>query len=56
MPISETMATIVMANGNSMDLAKQAQAEKINDLRQSGLNKVREGLTSLAELERVTKD
>jgi len=56
MPISQEMAKIVMENGNSLDLANQAKKEKINDLRESALNKVREGITSLAELERVTKD
>ncbi|PID49435.1 MAG: type IV-A pilus assembly ATPase PilB [Proteobacteria bacterium] len=56
MPISETMGRIVMEGGNSMNLADQAQKEGINDLRQSGIAKVREGITSLQELERVTKD
>lgn len=56
MPISQEMAKIVMENGNSLDLANQAKKENINDLRESALNKVREGITSLAELERVTKD
>jgi type IV pilus assembly protein PilB len=56
MPISETMAKLVMEGGNAIDLAEQAQVENICDLRQSGINKVRQGITSLAELERVTKD
>ncbi len=56
MPISETMSKIVMEGGNAIQLAEQAKIEKINTLRQSGLDKVRQGITSLAELERVTKD
>jgi len=36
--------------------SNQATKDNINDLRQSALQKVREGVTSLAELERVTKD
>jgi len=56
MPISSEMETMIMDGANSLELAKQAKKEDINDLRQSALNKVREGVTSLAELERVTKD
>lgn len=56
MPISSTMETMIMNGENSLELAKQARSEEINDLRQSALNKIREGITSLAELERVTKD
>ncbi|HFC92662.1 MAG TPA: type IV-A pilus assembly ATPase PilB [Leucothrix mucor] len=56
MPISETMAKMVMEGGNAIDLAEQAKKENILDLRQSGIEKVRQGITSLAELERVTKD
>ena len=56
MPISTEMETMIMNGDNSLQIAEQAQKENINDLRQSALNKVREGVTSLAELERVTKD
>ncbi|MCK5811029.1 MAG: type IV-A pilus assembly ATPase PilB [Cocleimonas sp.] len=56
MPISEVMAKMVMEGGNAIDLAEQAKKENVNDLRQSGIDKVRQGVTSLAELERVTKD
>jgi type IV pilus assembly protein PilB len=56
MPISQTMGRMVMDGGNSMDIADQAQKEGILDLRQSGLNKIRAGLTTLEEIERVTKD
>ncbi|MEZ5582411.1 MAG: type IV-A pilus assembly ATPase PilB [Candidatus Competibacteraceae bacterium] len=56
MPVSEEMGRLIMANGNSMQIADQAQREGIKDLRQAGLDKVRAGLTSLAEINRVTKD
>ena len=56
MPISTEMQTMIMNDANSLEIAIQAKKEKVKDLRQSGLTKVREGVTSLAELERVTKD
>ena len=56
MAISTEMETMIMEGQNSLELAIQAQKEGISDLRQSALTKVREGVTSLAELERVTKD
>ncbi len=56
MPISEEMERIIMKNGTAIDLADQAQREGIRDLRQSGLIKVRKGLTSLEEVEGVTNE
>jgi type IV pilus assembly protein PilB len=56
MPISSEMEIMIMNGANSLEIADQAIKEKVNDLRQSALQKVREGVTSLAELERVTKD
>ncbi|MDH5324281.1 MAG: type IV-A pilus assembly ATPase PilB [Gammaproteobacteria bacterium] len=56
MPLSEEMARIIMESGNVMHLAEQAQKEGINDLRQSGLLKVKQGVTSLEEVNRVTKE
>jgi len=56
MPISDKMRRVIMEGGNSIQLADQAQKEGINDLRQSGLIKVKNGLTSLEEINRVTKD
>lgn len=56
MPISTKMETMIMNGANSLEIAEQALKEGINDLRQSALSKVQEGITSLAELERVTKD
>jgi type IV pilus assembly protein PilB len=56
MKLSEEMGQIIMNNGNALDLAQQAQKEGVNDLRQSGLLKVIQGITSLEEVNRVTKD
>ncbi len=56
MPISEEIAHIIMTNGNSLDIAAQAQREGIRDLRQSGLIKVRLGVTSLTEVLATTND
>jgi type IV pilus assembly protein PilB len=56
MPVSETMGRIIMEGGNAMQLADQAQREKVADLRASGLKKVRQGITSLEEINRVTKE
>ncbi len=54
--ISEEMGTMIMENGNAIQLAEQAQKEGYPDLRASGLEKVRKGILSLEELNRVTKD
>jgi type IV pilus assembly protein PilB len=45
-----------MEGGNSLQLAEQAEAEGVYNLRQSGLRKVKQGITSLNELNRVTKE
>ena len=56
MPISEEMGKIIMSGGNAIDLAEQGQKENIPDLRQSALKKAKSGITSLEEINRVTKD
>jgi type IV pilus assembly protein PilB len=56
MPISEEIARIIMKGGNAIDIADQARKERIPDLRQSALKKAKDGLTSLEEINRVTKD
>ncbi|PWV61844.1 type IV-A pilus assembly ATPase PilB [Plasticicumulans acidivorans] len=56
MPISEEMGRIMMAGGNAIQLADQARKEGVRDLRESGLLKVRQGVTGLDEVNRVTKD
>lgn len=54
--LSEDMGRIIMEGGNAIELADQARKEGFNDLRRSGLNKVKQGLTSLEEVLRVTSD
>lgn len=56
MTLSEKMRMLILEGGNVMQLAAQAKAEGINDLRESGLNKVRMGITSIDEIDRVTKE
>jgi type IV pilus assembly protein PilB len=56
MKISDELNRIIMTNGNAIDIAKQAQREGIRDLRQSGLLKVRQGMTSLEEVEACTNE
>ncbi|MEN3372718.1 type IV-A pilus assembly ATPase PilB [Dechloromonas sp. ZS-1] len=50
MPISEEMQRLIMSGANAIDLAQQAKREGVKDLRESGLLKVRHGLTSLEEV------
>lgn len=52
--ITDAIGRIIMEDGNSIELADQARAEGFNNLRRSGLMKVMQGVTSLAECNRVT--
>ena len=56
MPITDDMRQLIMRNGNSIDIAEQAQREGVRNLRQSGLLKVKSGTTSLEEIEAVTNE
>ncbi|MGR4894269.1 type IV-A pilus assembly ATPase PilB [Stenotrophomonas sp. LARHCG68] len=56
MPMTDEIAAIVLQGGNAMDIADAAQKIGVNDLRQSALLKAAQGVTSLAEINRVTKD
>jgi len=56
MPMDDRMQAIVLAGGNALQIAEAAQQAGISDLRQSALLKVRNGITSLAEINRVTRD
>jgi type IV pilus assembly protein PilB len=56
LPISEEMTRILMKNGSVLDIAAQARAEGFRNLRQSGLGKVRLGVTSLEEIESITNE
>ncbi len=56
MPVSEKMGKIIMEGGTSIQLEEQATQEGVSNLRKSGLRKVMQGMISLNELNRVTKD
>ena len=56
MPVSDEMQRIIMKNGTSIDIADQARKEGVSDLRQSGLRKVKAGMTSLEEIESCTNE
>jgi type IV pilus assembly protein PilB len=56
MPISEEIQRIILTQGTAMDIAKQAKLEGVRDLRESGLVKVKAGLTSLEEVIAVTNE
>ncbi|MDN4053367.1 type IV-A pilus assembly ATPase PilB [Massilia sp. YIM B02763] len=50
MPITPAIEALILAHGNAMQIAAQAEAEGVNSLRRSGLMKVKQGMTSLEEV------
>ena len=56
MEISDEMKRLVMEGRNAIDLADQARIEGIWDIRQAGINKVKNGFTSIEELNRITQE
>ena len=56
MPITEEIQKIILADGSALDIAKQAELEGVLSLRQSGLRKVMQGITSLEEVLGVTNE
>ena len=56
MPISEEIQRIILKGGSALDIAQQASKEGVRTLRQSGLLKVKQGLTSLEEVLSVTNE
>jgi len=56
MPITDEIGRLIMEGGNSMEIADLATSQGVIDLRRAGLNKVMQGLTSLEEINRVTKE
>jgi type IV pilus assembly protein PilB len=56
MPMSEQIQTIVLQGGSALQIAEAAAAAGVRDLRRSALDKIKAGVTSLAEINRVTKD
>ena len=53
---TKELQRLIMEAGNAIEIATQMRKEGFNDLRTSGLAKVMQGVTSLAEVNRVTKD
>ena len=56
MPITEAIQRIILSEGTAMDIAEQAKREGVRDLRQSGLIKVRNGVTTLEEIIAATNE
>jgi len=56
MPMLEEIQKIILQGGNALQIAEAARAAGVNDLRASALLKVKQGLTSLTEIDRVTKE
>ena len=56
MPITENIQRIILSQGTALDIAEQARADGVRDLRQSGLVKVRAGVTTLEEVISVTNE
>ena len=56
MPMSEQIQQIVLAGGNVQQITEASLQSGVRDLRRSALDKVRQGVTSLIEINRVTKD
>lgn len=56
MPISEEIQRIILRGGSALDIAKQAGLEGVRSLRESGLLKVKQGMTSLDEVLSVTNE
>lgn len=54
--ITPSMQQVIMEEGNSLEIAEAAKEEGFNNLRQSGLQKALQGVTSLEEVNRVTLD
>ncbi|MFC5476475.1 type IV-A pilus assembly ATPase PilB [Paraherbaspirillum soli] len=50
MPITEEIERIILAHGTALEIEAQAKREGVNTLRESGLKKVKQGLTSLEEV------
>jgi type IV pilus assembly protein PilB len=56
MPMLEDIQKIILQGGNALQISEVAKAAGVNDLRASALLKVKQGMTSLTEIDRVTKE
>ena len=56
MPITEAIQQIILHQGSAMDIAQQSQRDGVLNLRQAGLLKVQQGVTTLEEVLAVTNE
>jgi type IV pilus assembly protein PilB len=56
MPITDEIQRIILAGGNAMQIAEQAERDGVSDLRYSGLKKVKQGVTSIEEVLSCTNE
>jgi type IV pilus assembly protein PilB len=56
MPITEDLQRVILRDGSALEIAEQARADGVRSLRESGLHKVKQGLTSLEEVLAVTNE
>ena len=56
MPMSKALGQLIMSGGNSLDILKVAQADGMLTIYQAGLEKIKDGITSIEEINRVTVD
>ena len=54
MPMSKMLGQLIMTGGNSLDILKQAQTEGMLTVYQAGLEKMKDGVTTIEEVNRVT--
>jgi len=54
MPVTEALGRIIMEGGNAIDISDQAAKEGVWDLRRAGLEKIKQGMTSIDEVNSVT--
>jgi type IV pilus assembly protein PilB len=56
LPVTEALVSLILSGANAHQLSEQARREGVLNMRQSGLRKIKAGITSLEELNRVTTD
>lgn len=56
MPISKKIGQVIMENGNSLEIENVAKSEGMTTIRDAGLRMIKEGISSIEEINRVTKD
>ena len=56
LPMSKEIGQMIMSGGTSLDILKQAQINGMLTVYQAGLEKIKEGITTIEEVNRVTVD